>query len=608
MNHSPNHRHGDAELTTLIEAVLNGQVDDAQFAELERRLQNDAAARDTYATYMNLHCELNARFAVEGDIVGLEAELERELRGLAGEVHTRTQRTNEVNDIRSSPMSRAGAKLWFLAAGILIAAVLLMAVGISLRLQPDTNGVPREPVAELQSLTGEVWLVEANKPAVKASSGRQFAAGDAVQVGAEAAAEVVLTDGSRIMLSADSLLRFAADKSQKQIHLVRGSADVDAAPQSPDRPLVITTAQARLTVLGTRFRLYAAEDDSQLELEEGKVWFERQSDGQAVEVAAGEYAVARSETATETLKPLVALPITVEWRLRQTLLRAGERVAFSHDSTRLATIRGEHLKVWEVATGELQHELRTPLFYECLAFTASDKSIVAATNRGKAMFWPLGEDSAREVELKTDEGHFRRCSVSRDGRWLALSTSAASGHVPVWRVDDTGAISSVASLPLKGDSVAVAATATGPQVVCSAWDGTTVKWEAETGRELARRKFASKLHVVDLSADGRLLGGYGNATGLLLFDTDTGEQHALWPAGSVHVSYLRFSQDGRQLFAAMADGVVRAWSTEDGQPLMVLATGDSRVISLDVSADGRWLATTGLDGRVSIWELEKKTP
>lgn len=80
MKHSSKDLHGEAEFTALIEAVLNGQADDVQFAVLERRLQNDAAARDAYATYMNLHCELECRFAVEDDIVGLEAELEREFR------------------------------------------------------------------------------------------------------------------------------------------------------------------------------------------------------------------------------------------------------------------------------------------------------------------------------------------------------------------------------------------------------------------------------------------------------------------------------------------------------------------------------------------------
>jgi ferric-dicitrate binding protein FerR (iron transport regulator) len=116
-------------------------------------------------------------------------------------------------------------------------------------------------------------------------------------VGEESAAEVMLADGTRIALSADSVLHFQRFNATTQtLQRERGSADVEAAPQSPDRPLVIITEQARLTVLGTKFRLYAGHGDSRVELEEGKVQFERQSDGQSVEVAAGQFAVAADDT------------------------------------------------------------------------------------------------------------------------------------------------------------------------------------------------------------------------------------------------------------------------------------------------------------------------
>jgi WD40 repeat protein len=52
----------------------------------------------------------------------------------------------------------------------------------------------------------------------------------------------------------------------------------------------------------------------------------------------------------------------------------------------------------------------------------------------------------------------------------------------------------------------------------------------------------------------------------------------------------------------MADGVVRAWSTESGEASFVLSTGDATVAALDVATDGRWLATCGPRGAVKVWQ------
>ena len=130
-------------------------------------------------------------------------------------------------------------------------------------------------------------------------------------------------------------------------------------------------------------------------------------------------------------------------------------------------------------------------------------------------------------------------------------------------------------------------------------------WDALSGNELARYRFRSELHVLALSGDGRQLCGYGNDTGLLMLNTESGEQRILWPSGSVAVTCLRFSGDGRELIAAMADGLVRGWSTETGEATFVLHTSDARVSSLAVSDDGLSLATVGDRGVVKLWQREE---
>ncbi len=590
-------------LFELIDGVLEERLSESDRAELSALLRESAAARGIY-----------------WEMVQQEVLLQDLVRESAGRDLAQMSLGELSSDkvLLVAERSRQGASggLSGIIASLVVMAAVLLAAGayfdwFGSSKPPVANAVPADTagkiasadaVAEIRSLSGDVRIVGAKRAVVKATSGQQFSVGEAVQVGEASAAEVVLTDGSRLLLSADSLLRFElTDQSQRRLHLERGGAEVEAAQQSPDRPLVFTTGQARLTVLGTRFRLYAGGDDSRVELEEGKVRFERQADGQAVDVAAGQFAVVSGDDA-----PLVAESLRTEWRLRHTLPRAGNRVAFSHGTTRFATASNSKLNIWSAETGELQHEMSQVDFFDSLAFTPSNDAIVAVNRNGRGLFWPIGEPTAQQSDLKLKRGALRSCSVSRDGRWVAQTTDIVEGHLPIWRVDDAGTFSSVRSIPMKAGGVAIAAADAGPRVVASVWHGTTIQWEGETGRELMRYQFPSELHVLEMADEGHWIGGFGNKTGLFLIDTAASEQRTLWPAGSVPVNGLRFSRDGRQLLAAMADGVVRAWSTADGQPLFVLATGDSRLESLDMSDDGQWLAIAGDARRVTVWQLETK--
>jgi hypothetical protein len=451
---------------------------------------------------------------------------------------------------------RAG---WLVAAGMLLTSAGFLAgpflQSASVRGNVAASG---EPVATLSSLTGEVWLTGAGQKSLKATSAQIVYPGDRVRVGDDSAAELTLADGSRIDLRARSVLHFASmGPSGKALRLECGSAAVEAEPQPSGRPLVIDTEQARLTVLGTRFRLYAGQGDSRVELEEGKVHFERRSDGTSVEVGAGQYAVA-ADGKRASRPPEVRL-LSADWRLRQTVLRAGGQVAFSHDGVQLATSHGDGVKVWEVATGELRQVARDVGAFAQLAFTPSNDAIVALRNDGHVAYWSMGEERLQLKKLAAPVQRLRLCGVSRDGRCLAQTSS-----------DDA--------------------------------DGTTIIWDALSGEELSRHRLPAELGVLAVSDDGRFLCGYSPRTGLVAVDTVSGRQTNLWPGDSVRVHAVRLSRDGRELFAAMADGLVRAWSTESGDATFALATGDVAVTALDVLADGRWLATCGPRGDVKIWQ------
>jgi hypothetical protein len=583
-------------LENLIGELLDERLSASGREELQGVLRSSASARQVF-------WELVEHEALLHDVVCESAG--RDLARMAaddlavGEPCVRACAAPAAVQGPASTRVRAGG---LVATGVLLASAGWLAAPLLQSATWRADGAASgEPVATLSSLAGEVWRTDAAQKSSQASSAQSVYPGDRVRVGEEAAAELTLADGSRVVLGARSVLHFdRVGPAGKALRLECGSAAVEAAPQPAGRPLVIDTEQARLTVLGTRFRLYAGQGDSRVELEEGKVQFERRSDGTSVEVGAGQYAVAANGNSPS--QPPEVRELSADWRLRQTLLRAGGQAAFSHDGVLLATSHGEGVKVWEVATGELRHAARDMGAFTRLAFTPANDAIVAIRNDGQVAHWPLSAGRMQLQDLAAPGQRLRLCAVSRDGRWLAQTSSDDAGHLPIWRVGDGGEMVAVRSIPRRMSSVAIAATPSGPRVVAGNLDGTTITWDALSGEELSRHRLPAELTVLTLSDDGRLECGYSVRTGLVAVDTVSGKQTTFWPGDSVRVHAVRLSRDGRELFAAMADGLVRAWSTESGDATFALPTGDVAVTALDVSADGRWLATCGARGDVKIWQ------
>lgn len=460
-----------------------------------------------------------------------------------------------------------------------------------------------EPVATFRSLAGDVWLTNGRRQTVRATAAQGVHAGERVHVGEEGGAELVLADGSRVSLGARSVLCLdGKEPSAKSWRLECGSADVEAARQPPESPLVFHTNQARLTVLGTRFRLYAGQGDSRVELEEGKVQFERRSDGRSVEVGPGQYAVAVDHEGPS--QPPEVRALSADWRLRHTLLSAGSLAAFAHDGLQLATCHRDGLRVWDVATGEVLQSVVHQGSVARLAFDAANDAIVAIGNDGNVARWLLDGGRLQTQSLASPQRRLRQCDVSADGRWLAQTSGDDAGYLPIWRVGDAGEITLVRSIPKRMSGVTIVTTPSGPQVAAANQDGTAIVWDALSGDERFRHRLALHGGPLAFSADGRLLCGFSPGSGLILFDIVSGRQTSLWPGSSVGVQGLRFTAEGREVVAAMADGVVRAWSTASGDATFVLPTGDATVSAFDVAPDGRLLATCGPRGAVKVWQRE----
>ncbi len=155
---------------------------------------------------------------------------------------------------------------------------------------------PRPPVLATEAVIAR--LVEGEGAPLDLRAGQ----GIETRVGTTAA--LLFPDRTRVEVGASSILQaLADDNAGKRGHLESGSLTADVAKQPQGRAFVLTTPQAEIRVLGTKFTLSVSGDATKLEVSEGRVRLTRLSDGRTVDVPAGQFAVA-SAGAPPRARPL----------------------------------------------------------------------------------------------------------------------------------------------------------------------------------------------------------------------------------------------------------------------------------------------------------------
>jgi hypothetical protein len=144
-------------------------------------------------------------------------------------------------------------------------------------------------VATIDAISGDCRL--GKDPA---EAGKGVASGQSVSTGRDGYMALRYPDGSRVELAGDTMMSRVQDgPTGKSALLESGMLFVDAAKQPAGKPMVITTAQAESTVLGTQFVLSASASMTRLDVREGRVKFTRLPQGvSSIVVTTGHYAVA----------------------------------------------------------------------------------------------------------------------------------------------------------------------------------------------------------------------------------------------------------------------------------------------------------------------------
>jgi hypothetical protein len=111
-------------------------------------------------------------------------------------------------------------------------------------------------------------------------------------------------ENTRVTLQPGTELALAGMSHGKRLDLRLGKLEASVTRQRPLRPMEITTPQAEVRVVGTRFTLAVTTNATRLDVTEGQVRLTRAADGSSVRVPGDHYAVVANATV------LAALPHT----------------------------------------------------------------------------------------------------------------------------------------------------------------------------------------------------------------------------------------------------------------------------------------------------------
>ncbi len=148
----------------------------------------------------------------------------------------------------------------------------------------ETRPAPApEPVriAEIERVSGEA-LVSGAPAAVKGP----VASGQSLKTGPRGSVAIRFRDRTLVELGENTSVEGLSDRG-RWLKLVEGSITLDVTRQPGNNPVVLSTPDAEISVLGTRFRLQYGSAGTRLEVREGRVRMTRLADRASVEVKTG---------------------------------------------------------------------------------------------------------------------------------------------------------------------------------------------------------------------------------------------------------------------------------------------------------------------------------
>jgi WD40 repeat protein/tRNA A-37 threonylcarbamoyl transferase component Bud32 len=280
------------------------------------------------------------------------------------------------------------------------------------------------------------------------------------------------------------------------------------------------------------------------------------------------------------------------------------RVAFSHDGRLLASASmDQQAKLWDVVTGREWRAFPHPMDVQAVAFQPDDNRLATAGGDGVVKVWDI---SGREsTPLAGHRGAVLGVAVRGDGSQIA--SIGSDNSLGFWTVNPNLEVQrppSLAELPFKPQAVAYSTD--GRYLAVSGADGRVQVWDTLDRRLVQRINDEPRITVmgVAFSPDKRSLAAVGTEGSAKVWDwTKERITQTLHGLEGTTIFAVAYSPDGRRLATAGGDRVTRLWDTATGRFQSGLEGHTDFVYGLAFSPDGRFLASAGADQAVLLWDL-----
>ncbi|HYE19759.1 MAG TPA: FecR domain-containing protein [Tepidisphaeraceae bacterium] len=593
----------------LLAGWRDGALAPAELDELTALLARDPSARRA----------LVAEFSF-GEAVGPAL-------GTAGGVRTALAAPRRARPWRAPVAVAAslilGLGIWWAARGPHAAAPRSAGPVASTSTQPAAPVAPA--IATLADVAGVVTVGSAEAaPGSPAVAGQALAAGLVVRTGGDDSGAVILyADGTRLELGAESVVRLGATGTAaggsagtafgKHAVLSAGVVRADVAPQPAGRPMLLTTPQAEVRVLGTRFTSAITAAATRVDLDEGRLRVVRTADDRAVDVGRGEYVVAAASPAGGPLaaRPVPAYVAGARYAFDKRV--SVEALALSPDGRTLALGRnsgaaraGETrvIELYELSAGEPRLAAVLPTGRpptRSLAFSPDGARLAAGYRDSYADVWDV---AAGRVVRTWEVNEFQPTSLafSRGGEWLAASLDRPNGVPLGGRVWSTTTGAAAPAPPHEAKLRPVLAIPGGDALLAGERSGRLVLWDPATGAPRGDYDGLPKPTGLAASADGRTIAVAGDDR-VVVLDAATGGVRQVLAEPGRRFRPVALSPDGRLVAAGAGDGTVTLWQVADGAPVATLRADTGGVRWVAFTPDGRTLVTGAFARPPRLWDV-----
>ncbi len=246
------------------------------------------------------------------------------------------------------------------------------------------------------------------------------------------------------------------------------------------------------------------------------------------------------------------------WGLPSTPL--GQFLGFSPDGRTLAAGTWDGtVKLWDSATRQLTHILRTQCHRVTALSFSGDGRILAVACRDWVTLWDTANFVAGGQLGGAGTSGVRSIAFSPDSEWIAIGADHSVRGADLW---DVNGESWKQSVPIAEEGILALQLGSNGRYLAMGGRKTALLWDLGQGR--ARFEVEAPWTVaVALSPDGKTLATAG-ADGLRFWSTANGELTGAFRLER-GIGSLAYSPDGRLLAAGDTSGYITVWETSTGR-------------------------------------------